>query len=287
MSMGALLLTAGCGKSEPPARNDCALEKLDLSACDTSGLGALQTDGIWNMDLTFDDGEKTSGVIKYLGEPKLSGLPITSKRVEPGLFVVTSEVPAADGSPVQFLFAGCRSSTPTQVEGVFRRCVNGTQDLGGAFQARRIQRRADEAEATGIGLVSELALPRGSAQDVFVAGGFAYVAAREEGLFIYDVSNPAAPSLAADLKLSEQDADAWHQVWVKDQTMYIASTKRGVLAYDVTNPRQPVAVKSFPPSTTLDVRAVTMDGTWLYAAAPYPNAEVLVFDATNPRDLVV
>lgn len=288
VTLGALLLLSGCGKSNAPvARNDCAYEKIDLSACDTSSLGALKAEGIWNMDLTFDDGEKSEGVLKYVGEPALSGIPITSTRLEPNVFLVSSDVAATDGTGTfEFRFAGCRAATPTQVEGVFRRCFNGTQDLAGTFQAKRIQRREGEAEGSHLELVSELALPDDAkGQDIFVAGGFAYIAAREKGLYIFDVSNPAAPSLAVKLALSTADADVWHQVWVKGQTMYIASTKRGVLVYDVSNPRSPLPVKAYPTDKAVDVRAVTMDGTWLYAAAPFPNAEVLIFDATNPREL--
>ncbi|RDJ93930.1 hypothetical protein B4Q13_18470, partial [Lacticaseibacillus rhamnosus] len=55
--LGALLF-AGCGNTNnSQSRTDCAFEKLDLSACDRAGLGAVQTEGIWNMDLAFDDGE--------------------------------------------------------------------------------------------------------------------------------------------------------------------------------------------------------------------------------------
>jgi hypothetical protein len=294
LSLGALLLAAGCGKNnEPEVRNDCEYEKLDLSACDRSGLGALQSEGIWNMDLTFDDGEITSGVIKYVGEPQISGLPITSTRVEQDTFLLTSNVEATTGGTFQYLFAGCRAASPTQVEGVFRRCFNGTQDLGGTFRAARVQRRAGEGDGSRVELVSEKALPREEGKalprgvDVFVAGGYAYVSALAEGLFIYKVSDPAAPQLVARLKPPEAEGDFWHQVWVQGQTMYIASTKRGVIIYNVENPEAPVAVKSFPADRPVEVHAVAMDGNWLYAASPYPNAEVVVFDATNPRELVL
>jgi hypothetical protein len=281
---GALLLAAGCGK-ENTVHKDCELEKIDLSSCDRSGLGAIQAQGIWNMDITFDDGERTSGVMKYVGDPQLSGLPITNTRIEPDVFAVTSEVAAAsDGTPIKYLFAGCSSASPTQVEGRFRRCTNGTVDLAGAFKATRVQRRSGENEALGMERVSELALPRGTAVDVFVAGGYAYVSALESGVYIYDISNPAAPRKVSELV---PPSDTWHQVWVKDQTMYIASTKKGVLLYDVANPAEPLALKSYPAENPVDVRALTFDGTWLYAAAPYPNAEVLVYDATNPRELVL
>jgi hypothetical protein len=131
----------------------------------------------------------------------------------------------------------------------------------------------------------EKPLPRGV--DLFVAGGYAYIAALGEGLFIYKISDPAAPRLVARLKPPEADEDSWHQVWVNGQTLYVASTRRGVIVYNVENPEGPVAVKSFPTDKAVDVRAVSMDGNWLYAASPYPNAEVLIFDATNPRELVV
>jgi hypothetical protein len=290
VSLGALLLAAGCGKADAPvARNDCVFEKLDLSACNRSGLGAVQTEGIWNMDLLYSDGLRSSSVISYLGEQRISGLPITSKRVEGDAFEVASEFLATDEvTPIQVLFAGCRSSSPTHVEGMFLRCFNGAQDLSGTFQAKRIQRREGESEGLGISYVAELALPEGvRAHDVFVSGGFAYVAAREKGLFIIDVSNPAAPSLAGTVKPPETEADVWHQVWVHGQTMYIATTKRGVLVYDVSNPRAPGVIKAYPSDRTADVRAVTMDGNWLYAASPNPNADILIFDATNPRELVL
>jgi hypothetical protein len=296
LSTGALLLAAGCGKTnEPQARNDCEYEKLNLSTCDRSGLGAVQTEGIWNMDLTFSDGEAASGVIKYVGEPRISGLPISGTRVEQDTFALTSNVTSSGGTPVQYLFAGCSSASPTQVEGVFLRCVNGTQDLGGTFKAVRVQRRGEEGEASKVQLVSEKALPREEGKalprgvDVFVAGSYAYVAALSEGLFIYKITDPSAPQLVARLKppTSGTEEDAWHQVWVSGQTMYIASTRKGVIVYNVENPEAPVAVKTFPTDKAVDVRAVTVDGNWLYAASPFPDAEVIVFDATNPRELAV
>lgn len=288
VSAGALLLLAGCGKTdEPEVRKDCELEQLDLSSCSKSGLGAVQTEGIWNMNLTFSEGDRGIVVVNYLGEPKLGGLPLSEKRVEPDLFMLASEVELTTSTgvkvPTKYLFAGCRSSAPTQVEGVFRRCTNGTKDLEGTFQSLRLQRRSGEAEASGVELVSEIALPQGSAADVFVAGGYAYVMAREEGLFIYDVSNPLAPRKVAQQK---PENDSWNQGWVRDQTLYIASSKKGVLLLDVSNPSEPRALKSFP-AEAVAVRALSFDGNWLYAASPSPNAEVLVFDATNPRELVL
>jgi hypothetical protein len=235
------------------------------------------------MDITIDDGERTSGVLKYVGDPQLSGLPVTSTRVEPGVFAVTSDVVSSAGSPIKYLFAGCRSTSPTQVQGVFRRCTSGTVDLAGTFQAQRVLRRDGEDEASGMQLVSEIALPRGTAHDIFVSGGFAYVSALDAGVYIYDVSNPQAPRKVSELV--PQD-DVWRQIKVKDQTMYISSTNKGLLLYDVSNPAEPHALTSYP-DTAVSVHAVSFDGTWLYAASPDPNAEILIFDATDPRNLLL
>jgi hypothetical protein len=305
LSTSALLLAAGCGKNDNPApRDDCQLEKLDLSPCDRSGLGAIQADGIWNMNLTFSDGEQSPGVIRFVGEPSVSGLRISEKRVEPELFLLTSEETIGN-LPRSYLFAGCRSLSPTHVEGVLRRCTNGATDLEGSFEARRIIRRASEAEASGVELVREVALPKEGTKewtpwDVFVEGGYAYVTGTFEeeaggalklgtGIFIYalqPVEGAEGPLKVTKVAQMELPDDTWHQVWARGDTLYIASSKRGVLLYDISKRAEPRALKSFPP-TAVDVRALSFDGNWLYAASPLPNAEILIFDATNPRELVL
>ncbi|MDY7225557.1 LVIVD repeat-containing protein [Hyalangium rubrum] len=285
---GVLLLVTGCGKTEEPPAAECDYEDLDLTQCDTSTLGSLQADGIWNMNLTFAEGDTAPAVIRFSGEPQIAGLPMSDKRVESDVFLLTSEVQTVEQVPrtVRYLFAGCRASAPTQVQGTFRRCTSGKKDLEGTFEAKRVLRREGEAEASGVELVSELALPNGSARDIFLAGGYAYVAAREAGLYIFDISNPQAPTLAKALELNPTDNDAWHQVWVKNQTLYVASSKRGVLVFDLTNPKDPVSPKGYP-TPGVDVRALAIDGDFLYAASPSPNAEVLILDLTKPREPVV
>jgi hypothetical protein len=283
MFTGALLLLAGCGTDDPPEVSECDYEDLNLSACDKSGLGAVQADGIWNMRLDFSDGELAPGVIRFSGQPVISGLPIIDKFVEPERFLLTSHSHPPDGLPTSYLFAGCSSPTPTQLQGVFRRCTLGRKDLEGTFGAVRLSRREGESETSGLELVSEQALPAGAAaRDIFVAGSYAYVTAYGQGLYIYDISNPQAPSKVAERVV---EGEAWQQVLVRGQTLYLASAKRGVVLYDLTDPKSPAAPKALPGG--VNVTGMALDGNWLYAASPAPNAEVLIFDVTNPREPVL
>jgi hypothetical protein len=278
-----LVVLVGCGKDEKPIVSECDYEDLDLSACDKSGLGAVQAEGIWNMNLVFSDGDMSPAVMRFSGQAQISGLPITETRVEPERFQLSSQV-TADGVPVSYLFAGCRAPTPTQLQGVFRRCVQGKKDLEGSFDAARLMRREGEAEGSRVEFVSEIALPEeSSARDVFVHQGYAYVAAHEAGLFIYDVSNPRAPALMA--RRGPEKGESWNQVWVREQTLYVASSKRGVMVFDLTDPKSPTAVGVV--ATGANVTAMTFDGSRLYAASPSPNAEVLILDATVARSPVI
>lgn len=285
-SLSVLALAAGCSNSNATVdKKECEPEVIDLSGCDKSTLASVQTEGIWNANLTFSDGTDSPGAIRFSGNgsPIIAGLPLTEKRDN---FVLLSNVQNSFAQDVRYVFAGCTATSPTQVSGKFRRCTDGAMDLEGTFDAARVTRRAGEDEASHVELVSETSLPldsttnlpRGTASDLFVADGYAYVAALSGGLYIYDVHDPVHPRKTAELTPA---SGLWTQVWVKGSTAYIASSTRGILIYDMTDRGAPKYLSALP-DKAVDVESVYVDGNRLYAASPSPNAEVLAYDISTP-----
>jgi hypothetical protein len=282
VTAGALLLTLpGCPRTEE-ARRDCELEAFDLSACDRSGFAALQATGAWRANVTLEGVDTPSALLLSSDASKSSlfGGPLTQSKVEGETFFLTSDY-EGDFSAIRIAIAGCQAPTPNQVKGEFRRCVDGEMDLRGTFEAVRVQRPTGEQEASGVEFVSETALPRGTPMDVFVAGGYAYVTALTDGLFIYDVRDPSKPTKVAELSPTK---DTWFRSWVKDQALYISSATEGLLVYDVSNPAAPRRLMALPESDTdLHGWGLFVDQNRLYMMSPAPKAEMFVFDVTNAK----
>ncbi|HEY0094349.1 MAG TPA: hypothetical protein VGB96_08495, partial [Archangium sp.] len=186
---GALLLASGCTKEAE--KKECQLEAFDLSACDRSGLSSVKAEGIWHVNVSLEDGSETPGAMNLASESgHLFGTPLIERRAESDTFFLASELQQSGYVPLRFALAGCQAPAPERVQGQFRRCSADEADLKGTFDAVRLSRQAGEAEASGVALVREAALPDGAvAMDVFVANGYAYVTALS-GLYIYDVRDP-------------------------------------------------------------------------------------------------
>ena len=278
---GALLLSLpGCPNTEEEKR-ECDLPAFDLSACDRSGFAAVQADGVWKTNVTLDGvGTPTAFLLTpEQSQSLLFATPLTERNVAGDTFYLATDY-VRSFSTLRIAIAGCEAPEPNRVTGQFRRCVDGERDLEGTFEAVRVQRPAGEQEASGVGLVSEAALPRGMAMDVFVSGGYAYVTALSAGLFIYDVKDPAAPRKVAELTPT---ADNWYRSWVKGTTLYITSQSEGLLVYDVANPEDPKRLMALPGgSSLLEAWGLFVDGDRLYLMSPSPRAEVLIFDVSKP-----
>ncbi|HEX8433936.1 hypothetical protein [Archangium sp.] len=279
---GVLLLTAtGCTNTEQVEKKECQLEAFDLSACDRSGLAAVTAEGVWHLNVVLN-GAETPGSMNLAAENGvIFDSPITERQVGADTFFLASDFQEAGFAPTRFALAGCQASAPGHVRGEFRRCSGGEADIKGSFEAVRVTRLAGEAEASGVTLVSELALPLGVVpMNLFIANGHAYVTALGDGLFVFDVRDPAAPK---QLVAVPSRGDIWRQVWVKDQTLYIASEAEGLLLYDVSTPASPKRLTSLPGAGfAVSVWGLYLEQDRLYAVSPVPRAEVLIYNVTTP-----
>lgn len=279
-----LFLALGCGNNERSGpRADCQLAAIDLSSCQRSSLAQVQPEGIWNLNVRLNDNTGSASSMRLTGESTgatLLGFNVTERQVAADTFFIASDLVDANGLPLRFAVAGCSAQGPSQMAGVFRRCRDGAVDLQGTFEAVRVTRRPGEQESSRLELVGESALPRGSATELAVAGGRAYVTAGAEGLFIYDVSTPAQPRKVGEVKPSN---DFFTDVLVHGQTLYVGTRSSGIGVFDLTDPVAPNRVRSLPDRSPVEVSGLAIDGNRLYAASPYPNAEVLIYDISQPN----
>jgi hypothetical protein len=281
VTTGVLLLATGCPNTEEPEKKECQLEAFDLSACDRSGLAAVTAEGVWHVNVSLEDSETPGSMNLAADNGVLFGAPLTERQLGADTFYLASDFQETGYATTRFALAGCQATAPDRVKGEFRRCQGGEADLEGTFEAVRVTRQAGEAEASKVELLSELALPNGAvAMDLFVANGYAYVTALANGLFIFDVRDPAASKQPVAFPAK---GDVWRQVWVKDQTLFIASEAEGILVYDVSTPTVPKRLKALPGSgAAVSVWGLYVDQDRLYAASPVPYAEVLIYNVKTP-----
>lgn len=86
--------------------------------------------------------------------------------------------------------------------------------------------------------VGEVAVP-GEAQKVKIVGNYAYVAGRQGGLSIVDISNPSAPRLMSSWNTTGYATN----VDVKDNLAVVSSNSGGVYLFDITSPTTPVLLQ--------------------------------------------
>ncbi|MFB1481976.1 LVIVD repeat-containing protein [Corallococcus sp. RDP092CA] len=274
-------LAVGCGKDSSANKAECQVEAIDLTGCDRSTLSAVQAEGIWNANINFDDGYTGPSSIRFSpGEPLVVGLAMTAKQVTADTFYLAGDATGSDGSAVRYAFSGCKASGPGEVLGVARVCRNGATVLQGTFTARRVERRAGEAESDRVELLGQGVLPRGAANGVSVAGDYAYVIAGSEGLFVFNVSDPAHPTLVSEQKLP---SETYTSTLISGTTLYLGTYATGIRICDLAaNPAVPTCDKTVLADLTVRVDGMAKEGNLLYVASPLPKSDIVILDVTQP-----
>ncbi|GHH01494.1 hypothetical protein [Comamonas sp. JC664] len=286
----ALNAQAACG----------APETFTVAGCDMSSLAGLERQGaIYRAEIRYElpvDGGGTraapgSGGFQFdaTGRPtSIMGLAPSASSVEGGRFVLSAEHTRTPNETNRYIFAGCQAQGPQRFTGCFTWCRNGTPRYRGSFRAERMTWRQDEPEASGLALLSESFVDRGTPVDVYVTHGHAYVvsinaAGNPGGLTVFDVRTPRAPVQTASFQLPSDGY--WNGVWAKDNALYIASGDAGVLVFDLERPARPVFVRNLPAASgPINVHTVFVEGTRLYAMSPAPDQETLIFDVANAME---
>lgn len=80
------------------------------------------------------------------------------------------------------------------------------------------------------------------AEDLVVVGKHAYVCGKEQGLYVFDVSSPASPSLIKTIKTTH----AW-DVSAADNYLFLADYKGGLRIYDITKRANPTPLGVYKP----------------------------------------
>ncbi|MFQ5427444.1 MAG: LVIVD repeat-containing protein [Thermodesulfobacteriota bacterium] len=122
-------------------------------------------------------------------------------------------------------------------------------------------------------LTGRLYLEGGRGWAVDLQGNYAYVADREAGLKIVDITDPKSPAPVSNLpglKFSTSVA-------IKNKRAYVTDKYFGLHVYDITDPSLPVLVLQIPLNGIN--REGVLDGNILYVT----NSEhLLLFDVTDP-----
>ena len=155
--------------------------------------------------------------------------------------------------------------------------------------------RVDRIDATptqGLTLLGS-AIPTNNGEyavNVRVQDGYAYLPHYADGLFIYDVRDPAAITLVGTSPAGSGD---WNDVklYASDERTYamVASSTDGLVVVDVTDPTAPVVVNALPGVGGM-VHTLAIEGTTAYLATLGSRGRgggLVTVDITDPASPVV
>jgi len=129
--------------------------------------------------------------------------------------------------------------------------------------------------------VGKYRIRRGSRNDVFAVGDYAYVT-YDDGrghLIVLDVSDPAHPRQVGGLTTS----GTAERIFVVGDTAYVADGGGGLLIIDVSNPAAPKKSGHFTPPAGTSSEAVFVDGTTVYLGSNGPSGVWLQrIDVSDP-----
>lgn len=111
-------------------------------------------------------------------------------------------------------------------------------------------------------------------RDIAIHGSHAFVASQDDGLTIFDITNPIDPQPVGSYQ-SDRSGALIERVHCQDERAYVASGRAGVEILDISDPANPSFMSSIG-STALDVH---IDGHLAYIA--HSGAELWIYDISD------
>ena len=115
----------------------------------------------------------------------------------------------------------------------------------------------------------------GNTRQIFVKENIAYVTARQDGLWLLDVSNPADPNVISHYDTVEMATG----IWVSGEVAFVATRQYGVELIDVSDPANPVHLSMLK---TGEAQSCWARDGFLYVGDWAPK-KLVVADVRNPR----
>jgi len=99
----------------------------------------------------------------------------------------------------------------------------------------------DAADPGNLSLLGSAPMSNGTLYNTYADGTLAAVAARNDGFYLFDISNPAAPSQLANVIPNHGTGNLTVQdVVIVDTLLYVSTNQSGILVYDLSIPASPV-----------------------------------------------
>lgn len=283
---------------------------MNRSECRAGALAGIDLDGMWHV-VDLDDQSAfgrgpmrvthscDDGVATQSGSLELSSWDLSSLSDDD--FFVRNESGGSSWTRVR-TYNFCDIDESGQLRGRHGTCLyyNGDEFCSETrIVASRFGRMEGEAIGEGLTLVSQYSGPENApwgydfTANIDVHKGLAYVARREDGLRIVDVSTPASPVEVGHFPAQNEYLNEVHVLEYQDRIYaLLASSERGAVIVDVTEPAsaQLVAVAPLDPGLSsgihrmgLDVRE---DGRTRIYSSDSGSPFVGIWDVTNPAQPV-
>jgi hypothetical protein len=194
-----------------------------------------------------------------------------------GLQVVNVSNPAAPQS-VGWLPCGLTEALGVDVSGSYAYLATGDLIDNHTNSGLEIM-RIDTPQPQGIGSID---LPP-NARDVAVAGTHAFVTARQGGLLVVDVGNPASPQLVTQLPILGEA----QTIELLGNYACIAAGSTGLVIVDISDPEAPSFVSNV--ATPGPAMGIALSGSVAYVSngGIYGGANLMVVELSNPASPVV